>query len=174
MEPFFVFRETLAKLECLVGVRAKSYLLSGRAGAAIDSGFMYMLKLLTKLDVNTSESNAINELERLAEIRARRNSATGDFCLMDLRSRSILDKMIDSKINFIKTGSFSRLDSKDGVEPMVALDRLAALDRKICSPYMDGLLEAKIHEIVLRPRSVSRPIAKASSRYDHVVRRICY
>ena len=163
-----MFRETLTELERLVDVRVKGDLFSGRAGTAIDEGLVYMLKLLTELDVNTSESNAIDELERLAEVRSRRNSPTGDFCLTDLRSTSILDKMIDSKISFINKGSFSRVDSKDGIDPMVVLERLAAVNREIYSRYMDRLLEAKIREIVWRPR------AKASSRHDHVVRRRFY
>ena len=165
---FLMFRETLAELECLVDVRVKSYLLSGRAGTAINDGFFYMLNLLTELDVNTSESNAIDELERLAEVRSRQISSTEYFCLTEKRNTSILDKMIDSKINFINKGSISRVDSKYGVDPMVALERLAAVSRKAYSQYMDGLLEAKIREVVYRPR------AKASSRQDHVVRRRFY
>ena len=165
---FLMFRETLAELECLVDIRANTYLCSGRAGTAMDDGFIYMLNLLTELDVNTSESNAIDELERLAGVRSRQYSPTDDHCLVDIRSTSILDEMIDSKINFIKKGSFSRVDSKDGVDPMVALERLAVINIKIYSQDMDGLLEAKIREIVWRPR------AKVSPRHDHVFRRRSY
>ena len=162
---FLMFRETLDELERLVDVRCKGYIFNGFAGKAMDDGMNYMLKLLTELDVNTSESNAFDDLERLVEVRSRRSSPTGSRRLWDLRSESILDEIIDSKINFIKKGSFSNVYSKDSVDPMVALERLAAVTPKTHSQYMDRLLEAKIREIVYRPR------AKASSRQDHVVRR---
>lgn len=71
--------------------------------------------------------------------------------------------MIDSKIDFIKDYSFSRLGSKGGLEPMAALERLAAVQLKISSHRMDSLLEFKIREFVWRTR------AKASSRHDLVV-----
>ena len=165
---FLMFRETLTELERLLDVQVKGYLFSEFAGAAMEDGISFLLKLLTKLDVNTSESNAIDDLERLAELRSRRISPTGRVCLTDLSSTSLLDKMIDSKIDFIKKGSFSLVDSEDGVDPIVTLERLAAVKTKTHSRYMDGLLESKIREIVWRPR------AKASSRHDHVVRgRFC-
>ena len=128
-----MFRETLAELERLVDVRAKGYLLSGRVGTAMDDGLIYMLNILTEMDVNTSESNAIDEFERLVNMRfRRRNNLHQDCCLTALRSKSILDEMIESKIDFIKKGSFSRIDGKDGVDPLVALKRLAAVDEKTC------------------------------------------
>ena len=164
-EDILIFRETLAELERLVDVRVKGCLFDGFAGKAMDDGMIYMLKLLTESDVNISESNAIDDLERLADLRSKRNDVRNVLYIGDFCSRSILDKMIDSKINFINKCSFSGVDSKDGVDPMVALERLAAVRRKTESQYMDRLLGAKIREIVWRPR------AKASSRHDHVFRR---
>ena len=159
-----MFRETLAELERLVDVRVKGSLFYGSAGKAMDDGMIYMLKLLTELDVNTSELNAIDDLERLVDLRSKRIESNNHYFIRDSCSRSILDKMIDSKINFINKGSFSRVDSKDDVDPMVALKRLAAVQRKIESRYLDGVLGAKIRETVWRSR------AKASSRHDHVFR----
>ena len=172
---FLMFRETLTELERLVDVRIKGELFvmgsgfsADRATTAIEDGMVHMLELLTELDVNTSEANAIEELERLAEMRIAQEHYRDQYCVDYKRGRPILDKMIDSKVNFIRNCSFGRLDSEDCVEPMAALERLAAVNPKAYSRYMDGLLEAKIREIVWRPR------VKASSRHDHIVRRRCY
>ena len=169
---FLMFRETLAELECLIDVRLKGELFnlyssnSRGATAAIEDGIVYMLELLTEYDINTSEANAVEELERLVEMENARDDF-GQVCIDHERGRSILEKMIDSKVNFIKNSSFSRLDSKDGVESMAALKRLAAVNLKASSRCMDSLLEAKIREIVWRPR------VKASPRHVHIVRRRC-
>ena len=163
-----MFRETLTELERLVDVRVNSNLFYGSAGTAIDEGVVYMLKLLTELDVNTSELNAINELEHLADLISKRHPVEGCPYIKDSCGGSILDKMIDSKLKFIKNGAFSIVGSEGGIEPMAALERLAAVESRAYSQYMDGLLEAKIREIVWRPR------AKAGSRHDHVFRRNCY
>ena len=171
-----MFRETLAELERLVDVRCKGKLFvmvgsassADRTATAIEDGIVHMLELLTEYDMNTSEANAIEELERLAEMRIAREDDADQDCIDYRRGRPILDKMIDSKVNFIKGGSFGQVDSECGVEPMAALERLAAVNSKAYSRYMNGLLEAKVREIVWRPR------AKASSGHDHVVRRRCY
>ena len=167
---FLLFRETLTELERLVDVRRKGelFVMAGsassgkRATKAIEDGFVHMLELLAESDMNTSEANAIEELERLAEMRIAREHDGGQYCIE--RGRPILDKLIDSKVNFIKNDSFDRVDSDVGIEPMAALERLAAVNLKAYSRYMDGLLETKIREIVWRPR------AKAGSRHDHVFR----
>ena len=172
---FLMFRETLIELECLVEVRIKGKLVvrgpissADRATTAIEDGIVHMLELLMEFDVNTSEANAIEELERLAEMRIAREHCADQYCVDYERGRPILDKMIDSKVNFIRNCSFGRVDSEDCVEPMAALERLAAVKSKAYSRYMDGLLEAKIHEIVWRSR------VQASSRHDRIVRRRCY
>ena len=154
---FLMFHETLAELERLVDARVKGSLFSGFAGAALDNGMIYMLKLLTELDVNTSESNAIDDLERLAELRAKRHPVNGLDYIGSYGGRSILDNMIDSKIKFINNGAFSTSGSGDGVEPIAALERLAEVKMKINSQLMDSLLEAKICEVVYRPRAKARP-----------------
>ena len=168
-----MFRQTLAELECLIDVRLKGELFnlysskSRGATAAIEDGIVYMLELLTEYDINTSEANALEELERLVEMENARDDGFSQACIDNRRGRPILNKMIDSKVNFIKNGAFSRLDSKDGVESMAALKRLAAVNSKASSQFMDSLLEAKIREIVWRPR------VKASSGHVHIVRRRC-
>ena len=173
---FLMFRETLAELEHLVDVRIKGelFVMSSSSSAdrattaTIEDGIVHMLELLTEFDVNTSEANAIEELERLAEMRIAPEHYADQCCVDYKRGRPILDKMIDSKVNFIKNCSFGRVDSEDCVEPMAALERLAIVKSKAYSRYMNGLLEAKIREIVWRPR------VKASSIHDHKVRRRCY
>ena len=161
-----MFREALTELERLVDVRGS--LLFGPYGTtAIEDGITFTLELLSEFDVNTSESNVIEEFERLVEMRVRvvaqfRRSPYG---INYLRHIQLFDKMIDSKVDFIRTGSFSLYIQKGGVEPMAALERLAAVQKKLNSRCVHDLLESKIGEIAWRPR------AKASFRHGHVVRR---
>lgn len=168
---FLLFRETLTELERLVDVRdilediRDSLYYADHAKKAIAEGISYTLDLLTEYDVNTSESNSVEELERLVEMSLKvteqnRRAAPRITKLHDER----FDRMIDSKIDFIKNYPFSRHVSKGGLEPIAALERLAAVQRKIDSHRMDSLLEFKIREVVWRTR------AKASSRHDLIVR----
>lgn len=164
-----MFREVLTELERLIDVRG-SLLLGPYGTTAIEDGITYTLKLLPEFDVNTSESSVIEELERLVEMRSRvvaqfRRRPSG---INYLRHLQLFDKMIDSKIDCIKIGSLSRLVQKRGVEPMAALERLAAVQGKLNSRCVHDLLESKIREIVWKPR------AKASFRHDFVVRRYFY
>ena len=161
---FLLFRESLTELERLVDVRDSLYC-ADDAQKAIADGIIYTLDLLTEYDVNTSESNPIEELERLVEmsLKVTEQNRRAAYWMTELHNGHF-DKMIDSKIDFIKNYSFSRLVSKGGLEPITALKRLAAVHRKIGSHRMDSLLEFKIREVVWRTR------AKASSRHDLVVR----
>lgn len=59
-----MFCDTLTELERLVEVRGK--LLYYRSSVTLDEVILHKVKLLTESDVNTSESNAIEDLERLA------------------------------------------------------------------------------------------------------------
>ena len=115
--------------------------------------------------MNTSESNPIEELERLVEmsLRVTEQNRRAAYWITELHNGHF-DKMIDSKIDFIKNYPFCRLVSKGGLESMAALERLAAVQRKISPHRKDSLLEFKIREVVWRTR------AKASSRHDLVVR----
>ena len=158
-----MYRETMTELEILVDLRG-IYISDFSEKSAVEEGIIYMLELLTEYDVNTTELNAIEELERLAEMRvnfAQQHRQVPDWTAV-LASRDTFDKLINSKINFVKNGSFSRLISKGGLEPMAALQRLVVVKRKINSHHIDGLmeelLESKIREVVWRPR------VKASSR----------
>ena len=161
---FLLFHKTLTELERVVDVRDSLYC-ADHAQKAIAEGIIYTLDLLTEYDVNTSESNPIEELERLVEmsLKVTEQNRRAAYWIIELHNGRF-DKMIDSKIDFIKNYSFSRLVSKGGLEPIAALKRLVAVQRKISSHRMDSLLEFKIREVVWRTR------AKASSRHDLVVR----
>ena len=171
---FLIFRETLTELEYLVDVRRKGKLFTmwsdspDRATTAIEDGIVHVLELLAEYDINTSEANAIEELERLAEMRIARLPDTNYYFINSIKRKPILDKIIDCKIDFIQRDPFSRTDSEDFLGAKNTLERLAVVKTKTQSQCMIGLLEAKIREIVWRPR------AKASSRHVHVVRGRCY
>ena len=61
---FLMFRETLTQHKILFNLRGG--LLIGLYGTTpIGEGIIYMLKFVTEIEVNTSELNAIEELERL-------------------------------------------------------------------------------------------------------------
>ena len=159
---FLVFRYTLTKLERLVDLR-NDLLVADHTTVSIGEAIIDTLELLAKYDVNTTELSAIEELERLAEMRvkvAEKNRWIDGLCYGEP-----FDKLIDSKIDFIKNGSFSRLarNGDGGIEAMTALERLAALNTKISLRSKHGmywLLESRIREFVRRTRP------NASSRHD--------
>lgn len=163
---FVLFREALTELECLVQWQTGGNF-RGLSTKTIREGIIYTLELLTKFEVNTSVSNAIEELERLGNIQLEVARYHGLLFpgFHGLDNGEVFDGMIESKIDFIKSVSFSRRVSEDGVEPMAAIERLAAVRMKINTLKMDGLLGSEIREFVWRPR------AKASSKHDLVVRR---
>lgn len=106
---FLLFRESLTELERLVDVRDSLYC-ADHAKKAIAEGIIYTLDLLTEYDVNISESNPIEELERLVEmsLKVTERGRRAAYWITELHNGRF-DKMIDSKIDFIKNYSFSRL-----------------------------------------------------------------
>lgn len=166
-ENFLLFRNTLTKVERLVDVRGN---LDHHTGAMtiIGEGIIYTMKLLTELDGNTSESNAIEELERLAMLKSKIKSQDYQKGISSnpplfFKLDEIFDNMIHSKVDFIEKDSFNRLVSGGGVEPMAALERLAEVSKKLYRPLVDNLLVAKIKEVVYTP------IPKASPKHDPVI-----
>lgn len=99
---FLLFRETLTELERLVDVRDNLYC-ADHAQKAIAEGIIYTLDLLTEYNVNTSESNSIEELERLVEmdLKVTEQNRRAAHLITELH-KVRFDKMIDSKIDFIK------------------------------------------------------------------------
>lgn len=166
-EDFLTFRGLLNLMECLLDVRGKFFGSDYQVEKPIEEVIIYTAKRLTDLDVNTSESNAFEELERLATMEQNILSQYRDRgCGYEkLRDRDIFHSVIDSKIDFIKKGSFSRLASGGGVGQLGALERLAEVKKKLWrSESMSELLISKTKEVVytLEP--------KASLRNDPVMR----
>lgn len=164
-ENFLLFRNTLTKVERLVDVRGNLGPYTG-AVTMIEEGIIYTMKLLTELDGNTSESNAIEEVERLATLKSKINlqmfqnrTSSSHFLFSEM-----FDNMIDSKVDFIEKDSFNRLVSGGGVEPMAALERLAEVSKKLYRPSVDNFSVAKIKEVVYTP------IPMASPKNDPVIR----
>ncbi len=151
-----LFRDTLTKLERLVDVRENLVCRWSTSRRTTEKGIIYLLKVLTELDVNNSESNAIEELERLVVMENKTRIQSEMYCIAEhqheLSSGKAFDEIIDAKINFIRKGSFSRLISRGGVEPIAALERLVEVQRKYYSKYMDGLLESRIKEFLYAPK----------------------
>ncbi|KAL9133612.1 MAG: hypothetical protein Q9175_005211 [Cornicularia normoerica] len=153
---FIKFRDTLAKLERLVDVRDN---LTGHIITNTGEGINHTLKILTEFDVDTSEPNAFEELERLAIMKEKTAFQTRTYCSypgdplskLDIDTKRAFDKIMDSKIDFIKKDASSRLDSTRSVEPMATLERLAEVQKKYQSRGMDDLLAFKIKEVVYTP-----------------------
>ncbi len=156
-EDFLKFRDTLNRLECLAEVGSKLILVPD-THSDIDNGIDHTLQLLEVVNVNTSESNAIEELERLENILSMipEIGGRGPRC-------SLLSKIINTKIDFLKTGSFSTLVSEGGVEPQAALKRLAEIRSKVFLGRLDDLLKAKIREVSWGSR------AKVGPKNNHVL-----
>lgn len=155
-----MFCDTLTELERLVEVRGK--ILDDRSKVTLKEVIFHKLKLLTESDVNTSESNAIEDLERLATLKEKTKFQNlRDYSYSrNLDAQQKFDKLIDSiilsKIDFIKKGSFSRLVSRGGVEPMAALERLAEIPYKIGLDMYD-LLELKMRQVMDTPEAKASP-----------------
>lgn len=62
-----MFCDTLTELERLVELRGK--VSSNPRTVTLDEVILHKVKLLTESDINTSESNAIEDLERLATLK---------------------------------------------------------------------------------------------------------
>ena len=148
---FQMFRITLTELERLVDVRGKlprDYSLM----KTITEGIFHKLELLSDYDVNTSESNAFEELERLVNMRSKfigqyeaHKSYENDLC-----SGELFEKMIGPKLDFIKKVSFSEVSSAGRVEPLAALERLTAVMEKFKTQEINNLVKFKIREVVWR------------------------
>ncbi len=123
-----------------------------------DDAIDHTLQLLEVVDVNTSESNAIEELERLVKIQ---------IVMLGLGNaeprRSLLFKMMNTKIDFLKTVSFSTLVSEGDMEPRAALKRLAEIRSKVSLVRMDDLVNSKIREVGWGSR------ANVSPKSNHVL-----
>ncbi len=156
-EDFLKFRDTLNRLECLAEVGRKLIFIPDMH-SDIENGIDHTLQLLEVVNVNTSESNAIEELERLEDILSMipEIGGCGPRC-------SLLSKIINTKIDFLKTDSFSTLVSEGGVEPQAALKRLAEIRSKVFLGRLDDLLKAKIREVSWGSR------AKVGPKNNHVL-----
>lgn len=166
---YFMSSDLLAKLEGLVDLR-DGLSESVRAKATIGEAIIYTLKRLTETDVNTSISDAIMTLERLAMLRGKvgEQSPSGFYNKDDLQRGLVFNKMIDSKIEFIRRSSFSRLhDIDECFEPLNALKRLVQVQRNLDSKTLDDLLDAKIKEVVYYLK------VKVSPRNDPLLQRRC-
>ena len=183
---FEMFRATLAKLERLIGIwtRQATDLLGPPSHYPpshfkterkfIGEGMIHTLKTLIEFDTNTSESNVFEELEHLVTIENRISgmpsiyygpSYVGYDASMDprLTTQGLLQQLIESKIAFLKGGTFSRLISEGGVEPMTALDRLSKIQLKLRSVELSKLLTSKMKEVVYNCEE------KASSKISPVI-----
>ena len=166
-----MFRATLTKLERLIDVWTKqdtdlipnshvySHSHSEVTISPIGEAMTHTLNLLINFDINTSESNAIEELEHLATIKTKTLGIPitnwgpffKNYCESKdptIKTRKSLDYLIESKIAFLKGGTFSRLVSEGGVEPMTALDRLTEIQLKLRSVELGNLLRSKMNEVV--------------------------
>ncbi len=172
-----LFRDTLTKLERFIKIW-DSLIIMDHIETTILEGIICTLDLLTDIDVNTSELNAIKELERLATMKQKTALKIREFHSQsdpslesilqlepELYDGRIFDKIIDSKIDFIKKVSLSQLVSKDRVETMAALERLNEVQQKLVSKSMNILLELKIRQVVYD----SRLEAKSSERAFRMV-----
>ena len=176
---FIMFRNILDKLERSVDVLGNHYFCrrcTGHDTLVMQDGVIYTTELHREYDVNTSESNAMEELERLTMMKTK--IATLAFpspYRNKVVQRSLLDKTIDSKIDFIKGGSYGRLVIGGGVEPIVALERLTEVQKKFGSPRMYDLLVAKIKEVVYTATPKASPRGIMSSGHKlHLYIAACY
>ena len=67
---FLLFRDTLIQLETFVDVWSNLSIMGHIATTTVE-GIVYTLDVLTESDMNTSESNAIEELEHLAVMKEK-------------------------------------------------------------------------------------------------------
>lgn len=128
--------------------------------------------------MNTSELNAFEELEGLAIMKEKTSFQSQMYYphhsdslpKLDSDTKQTFDKIIDSKIDFIKKDASSRVNNTRSVEPMAALERLAEVQKKHRSRGMDDLLVFKIKEVVYTPEPKvsprSNPVIRG--RYTHM------
>lgn len=168
-EDFLAFRGLLDTLECLVNIRDKFPGWPSHFTKTIEDCIVHTAGRLTELDVNTSEFNAFEELERLATIKPKikaQNQTRRLHYDNQLDDKHLFDTLIDSKIDFIKKGSFGRLTRGAGVGPLAALESLAEVTTKLgIYNGMNELLTSKMKEVVYAPEP------QASLRNAPVVRR---
>ncbi|KAM0803672.1 hypothetical protein BDR22DRAFT_818861 [Usnea florida] len=160
---FEMFRATLQKLERLIGVCTSHWThhvtytgqpsLHHAMQTTYGDAMIHTLKLLRDMNINTSESNAMEELKRLATISKKLLNKRGlekhcDKKNANLNVRGLLNKLIDSKKAFLKNGAFSHLVKEGGVEPMTALERFLEVQMKHGEIDMEELL-------------ISRPLTKS-------------
>lgn len=154
-----LFRNTLTELDRLVEVRAK--LFDNRSRVNLDKVIFHKLKVLTEHDIDTSELKAIEDLEFLATLKQKTKMQSEIFFEPDVNDEKF-DKVIDSKIDFIKSDYFNRFASRGGVDPMAALERLTEIQNKIYPTDISDILEVKMRQIMYPP------LPKASSRKGHL------
>ena len=165
-----MFRAILLKLERLIDVWTKqdtdlipnshvySHSHSEATTSPIGEAMTHTLKLLIDFDINTSESNAIEELEHLVTIKTKTlgiptvnwGPIFENYCESKdprIKTRTSLEYLTESKIAFLKGGTFSRLVSEGGVKPMTAFERLTEVQLKLRSNELSKLLVSKMNEI---------------------------
>ena len=160
---FEMFRATLTRLERLIGVCTSHWThhvnytleqsLSKRMQTTYGDAMIHTLKLLVDLNINTSESNGIEELKRLATMSKKLLDKQGLELHRDKKNprldvRGLLNKLIDSKKAFLKSGTFSHLVKEGGVEPMTALERFLWVQKKDGTMNMEDLLISRVKEAV--------------------------
>ena len=163
---FEMFRATLTKLERLIGVCTKKvvkfyYGYSNSESTANPTGesMIHMLKLLIEFDINTTESNAIEELERLSFIGIKilgiplrdGGPTLARYCASKnpkISTSGLLQQLTESKIAFLKGMPFSRLVSEGDIEPMTALERLTDIQVELRSFELSKLLTSRMDEVV--------------------------
>ena len=122
--------------------------------------------------MNTSESKAFEELERLVNMKCKLteqyNYHGGQPDHKRIYDNEVIDELIDyiiaRKVRFIKKNAFSEISGEDRIEPMAALERLTAVKIKFQSRVMDDplkeeiedLLKSKIREVVWKDRTHPR------------------
>lgn len=167
---FEMFRATLTKTERLIDVCTSHWThhvtytreqsLSNRMQGTYGDAMIHTLKLLVDLNIDTSESNAIEELKRLATMSQKLRDKQGLEMHRDKKNpkfnvRGLLNKLIDSKKAFLKNGTFSHRFSEGGVDPMTALERFLWVQKKDGRIDMEALLISRVNEATY---------AKASAR----------
>ena len=170
-----MFRITLTELERLIDIRGNLRLDSRTLSLdnTITKGISCKLDLLSDYDVNTSESKAFEELERLVNMKCKLSEQYRGPQTHHKVIDTTIDEMIGIKVNFIKKDAFSEISSEDRVEPMTALERLTAVKIKfqsievddlvtkeldyLLSTEIEDLLCFKIRDVVWKTRTKAQP-----------------
>ena len=158
-----IFGKTLIEVNILVELRGK-LLEAGHVTQSIGVAIIQKLDLLTRSNVNVSGTRSTEDLERLAEMKTKIAEQTEMYINSPLDSKDekisladgkILDKIINSKIDFLE----SLVSTKDELELFVVVERLAEVQMKLRSTRMHGLLELKLGHLI--ESSNSKPIVSA-------------